>query len=86
MPEKRFRTMDVNISRRDLDKITAELREMIKAANKFRDKRSGYIEGYADALAEVHGKLRLIGMCLAEIEYAEKQALEKGVEEIKDEA
>jgi hypothetical protein len=68
--------MDVNVSRKDLDKITEELREMMKAANKFRDKRSGYIEGYADALAEVHGKLRLIGMCLAEIEYANKEALE----------
>lgn len=68
--------MDVNVSRKDLDKITEELREMMKAANKFRDKRSGYIEGYADALAEVHGKLRLIGMCLAEIEYANKEATE----------
>lgn len=68
--------MDINVSRKDLDKITEELREMMKAANKFRDKRSGYIEGYADALAEVHGKLRLIGMCLAEIEYANKEATE----------
>ncbi len=75
MPERQFR-MNIDISRKDLDKITEELREMMKAANKFRDKRSGYIEGYADALAEVHGKLRLIGMCLAEIEYANKEALE----------
>jgi len=79
--------MDIDISRKDLDKVTGEIREMIKAANKFRDKRSGYIEGYADALVEVHSKLRLIGMCLAEIEYAEKQTLEKDIEtEVKNEA
>lgn len=59
--------MDKSEYRQRLEQILNELREKQNFVNLFRDRRPGYIEGYADALSEMMIKIRMIGLLLGQI-------------------
>jgi len=65
--------MDKSKYRQRLEQILKELYERQEFSNLFRDRRPGYIDGYADALNEMMTKLKAIEKLVEYIEDEENK-------------
>jgi hypothetical protein len=63
--------MEKNKYLQRLEEIMTELEQKKEFLDRFRDRRPGYIEGYADALNEMDFKIRVIKTIIEKIEQEE---------------